>query len=274
MKFMGVSSQGMMTLREVYDFDVNDEFHSRALNVPPNATRYVIIGKRISANNDTVVYTRSYNNYYSTFVSSPQPHLVYTFSSGTDSVKYAQLDSTIEYKNWPTDSCSSFWDTTYFSAQHCDAEVYEYTGSVGTCFEPQSDNRIYGRGLGMVWSHYFYPAMFVDNQWEVFYYKKDSLGIVCGTPDSTTMSVKQFVSKSVQFLVHPNPVVNKTIVFAEGLTKKSSFFVLDLTGKEVLMGTLEREKTTLDLGGLSEGIYFLKLQHGSEVLYKKIVVQR
>jgi len=270
-----VLGQSLLTNRQVYDYQLYDEFQYHILNVPPNGSRYIIIGKRSSANNDTVVYTRSFNNYSSQMVWVPSPHLVYTFATGIDSVKYyGQLDSTVEKKGWPVDSCSSFSDSLYVSSQWCGADVYEWTGSVGLCFEGQTTNEIYGRGIGMTRYHFSYPAQFYDLHQELFYYKKDSLGIICGTPDSTTMSVKQFVTKGVQFSVHPNPVIAKVSITTVGLTTQSSLSILDLTGKEVLTRSIEQEKITLDLGALPEGIYFLKLLHGSEVFYKKMVVQR
>jgi hypothetical protein len=263
----------MLTNRQVFDFHINDEFQYHTLNIPPNASRYKIIGKRISANNDTVVYTRQYNNYSSQVVWGSPPYLAYTFTSGIDSVKYAQLDSTVEEKGWPTDSCASFSDSLYVSSQWCGADVYEWTGSVYMCFEGQTTNEVYGRGIGKTRYHFSYPAQFYDNYQELFYYKKDSLGIVCGTPDSTTMSVKQHVEKRIQLSAHPNPAGAKVTITAEGLSKQTSLAVLDLTGKEILLRSIESEKTILDLSALPEGIYFLKLLHGSEVLYKKLVVQ-
>lgn len=266
--------QTMLTLRQVYDFQLNDEFQYRVLNVPPNAMRYTITGKRTSANNDTVVYTRSFNNYYATVVMNPQPHLVYTFQSGIDSVMYYSLDSAIEVKGWPVDSCASFSDTLYNSATYCGVDVYEWTGSIGMCFEGQTTNEIFGRGIGRAWHRFYYPAQFVDDQLELFYYKKDSLGIICGAPDSTTMSVKQAVVKGLQFSVYPNPVATRLTIATDGLSKPAHFSIIDVTGKEVLNRSAERERTVIDLSAYPEGIYFLKFVHGADVLYKKLVVQR
>ena len=65
--------QDTLTIGEVFDFSVNDEFQS-SNSTPgqgsyPNATRMKIIGKWYSAANDTVFYIRYFDNYNSVFYS-------------------------------------------------------------------------------------------------------------------------------------------------------------------------------------------------------------
>ena len=112
------NSQNKLTVREVYDFDINDEFHySESLtNItpsPPGAYRYIILYKYFSKANDTVFYVRSTNGYTTSVNWSPSPHLDYSFYSSEQTIFYTNLDSRIDYqnKNWPNDTCNSFKDT-------------------------------------------------------------------------------------------------------------------------------------------------------------------
>src|SRR4051812_38400980 len=92
--FSSSFGQSMMTVRDVYDFAVNDEFQSRRFgNVPPNATRIKITGKYFSANNDTVFSIRHFNNYVGFMDTTGGNHLGYHVSIGTDTISYRDLDS-------------------------------------------------------------------------------------------------------------------------------------------------------------------------------------
>src|ERR1700758_2982364 len=132
-----LNGQSMLTNRDVYDFNINDEFQTHITTVSPNANKIKIIGKRLSTNNDTVFYVRSFNGYSTTLSYSPTPHLIYSYSSGIDSVKYTNLDTLInaQYRNMPNDSCDSSKDTLYNSTQFCGALVYEHTSCTACCFE-------------------------------------------------------------------------------------------------------------------------------------------
>src|SRR5947207_2745036 len=88
-------AQNLMTVREIFDFNINDEFQWRGSynGGPPAVQRIKIIGKYFSSGNDTIFYIEQYNNYNSYFNCCPTPHLDYTFYNGTDTVSYSNLDS-------------------------------------------------------------------------------------------------------------------------------------------------------------------------------------
>jgi hypothetical protein len=268
-----LNAQTSLTVREVYDFDVNDEFQTHALNVPPNATRHTILSKRISANNDTVVYRFAYNNYSSTVSNTPSPHLIYNFSSGIDSVRYTKLDSLINYVGWPTDSCSQFHDSTYVSSTYCNALVYEYTGSSGMCFEGVTTTETYGKGLGYIGYHYQYPAMWVDNQWVLFYYRKSVSGVTCGTPDSTTLAVQQIKNRTKEIKIGPNPARTFCKVQLASSAEEYDASLIDVTGKTVWREKNKGQEINLDVSAFEEGVYFLQVKQNENIVSRKIVVQ-
>jgi hypothetical protein len=63
-----------------------------------------------------------------------------------------------------------------------------------------------------------------------------------------------------QFVAYPNP--NDGIVTIEQfkLGKKLPYDILDLTGRVLMSGTLENQKSTLDLNSLPLGMYLLRVQ--------------
>lgn len=268
--------QQIMTVGEVYDYDINDEFHFRALNIPPNAIRNKIIGKYFSVNNDTVFYVRNYNNYssYVDYTTNP-PHLVYSISTGTNTMFYTNLDSLMssEYFFIPPDSCYSFFDTAYYSTEYCDSLVYEYETCAACCFEGEYTNEIFGKGIGLIWHYYSYPAQGVEEQGELFYYRKAMSE--CGTPDTNTpVSIIELQNLENKIAIYPNPTHNLlTIEQQSPITSKQSAAIYDLTGKVLLQFSISSQKQTIDISALSSGVYFLTLDDGEQSVNKKIVKQ-
>lgn len=253
------NGQSMFTIGEVYDFNINDEFQSRITTVPSNAARIKIIGKRFSANNDTVFYVRSYNNYSSVVSYVPSPHLVYTHNSGIDSVYYTNLDTLInaQFRNMANDSCNSSKDSIYSSSQFC-TTVYEHTACVACCFEGQTYDQVYGKGLGLLSYDYNYPSNFYNTHTELFYYKKGPVS--CGIPDSShVLSVTENMQVKQKTLFYPNPAIN--MVHLTNISHPTTISLYDILGT-LVMETKVTGNETLDVSKLAPGIYTLVANDG------------
>jgi hypothetical protein len=88
---------------------------------------------------------------------------------------------------------------------------------------------------------------------------------IWGTSDLTA----NLALSSSQVLVYPNPAQQE--VFVEGKFEgKAQFKVLDIQGREMMKGNLERELTSIDLKNLSSGLYYLTLFNGREMIQRKI----
>jgi hypothetical protein len=75
-----------------------------------------------------------------------------------------------------------------------------------------------------------------------------------------------------QLEVFPNPFSDQLTVHFNSQTGSYSIFVMDLTGKEVLsQKQLSNGVHELNLGSLSEGMYFLQVRDGNEVKTCKII---
>ena len=85
-----------MTVREAFDFNIQNEFHitDNKGYRPPNAQRITVLNKHYSANQDTVFYKLFYDVYSSVYDAKIND-LVYTFDTITKEVFYTNLDSTI-----------------------------------------------------------------------------------------------------------------------------------------------------------------------------------
>lgn len=255
-----VKGQSMLTNRQVYDFNINDEFQYGSYNNFPlkNIDRIKIIGKHFSLNNDTVFYTVHHDGYYTTMNYSPwPPHIEYTFWVNNELEFYTNLDSLISqsYNNWPIDSCNSFHDTLYYASQFCGTKVYEYSRCVNCCFEGQGFNDIFGEGLGLVYHHYLLPAQGEEEENTMIYYKKDT--IVCGTPDNTTVetvSIIEYGKTKENIVLYPNPATNKLNL--ANITHLTTISIYDMFGK-LVMETITECNTTLDINKLTHGVYTL-----------------
>ena len=151
---LAVKSQTILTVSQVYDFNINDEFHYKWVESPPNADRIKIIDKYYSVMNDTVFYVRDLNNYYTEV---NWQHLDYFYHSLVDTVYYTNLDSLIfkPDSSMTSDSTGGFVDTLYYSTLYCGRLIYQY--GFWAYFMP-SYSWSYGQGLGLVQERNLFPG--------------------------------------------------------------------------------------------------------------------
>ncbi len=71
--------------------------------------------------------------------------------------------------------------------------------------------------------------------------------------------------------VYPNPA--KNIVFVESPFEIKQVTIVDMVGENVLHTKYNRQKITLNVSRLREGIYILRIDSGNGIYYKKIHIQ-
>ena len=266
-----------MTNRDVYNYNLNDEFQFTQYNAPPNAIRFQIIGKYFSTNNQTVYYIRSNNNYNTTLnTTTNPPHLDYTFSLFRDTVSYTHLDSLISnpYKNVLIDSCNSFKDTLYYSASYCGRLIYKPKSCSASCDdEVTCTTFMYGYGLGCIYQEYSHPKTNQDNIYELIYYKKDSL--VCGKAD-TTKALSININKTPGEAIHvfPNPANDILILSLGSSDFPLELYLTDLSGNIITYQILppHTEQTQLTISNFPEGLYFITFSSGTQRSTYKISI--
>jgi hypothetical protein len=271
-------SQELMTVGEVFDFSVGDKFHFQ-LNppgIPPAIDRISITGKYFSEPGDTVFYIRFHDSYWTELESEPEPHLVYHFWTGNDTISYTYLDSLISYYDGSF-QCNpelAECDTNiYYSEQHCGMLINGYFIATND-FEPDVYKKEYGQGLGWVWSYYYSgsslpPGVIYDM--EMFYYQKN--GVDCGTPDTMTVSTPEITDNQRAFSIYPNPArdyFNVLITFPDKSVKYKMFSIYgDLTGS----GEWTQEVNRYNCMNLSPGIYIIRAQINNKSINYKLIIE-
>lgn len=246
-----------MTIGEVYDFEINDEFHfhQTAQNEPPNADRIKIIDKYYSADEDTVFYVKALDRYQTTIPNNIGDPLNYFFFKDTSTVYYTNLDSLINFDFEEL----IFESDLYYGDQYCDSLINDFSYAVGGDFEPDIYKSRFGKGIGQLRSYYYspsgsFPMVVYDNI--LFYYKKN--GLECGEPDLTT-GVHTLSSKPNSFTIYPNPTKSILNIYNQFDMRCFKIRLLDSRGGIVKLKTLYGSLNSIDINDLDNGIYFLEI---------------
>jgi hypothetical protein len=264
--------QTMPTVREIYNFDVNDEFQYREYRpgLPTTyVTRYVITDKYYSASNDTVFYGRYFDNYISTY-GYDQPE--YYFNSYSDTTYVAKLDSLISstFSNQYNDSCNTSYDTLYNASNFCGVYSYRHAYCSNCCFEPMFSTTIFGVGIGRTYHYVNYPSHWFEEIKTLFYFKKGDME--CGEPDLLAVSVKGHDLNVRTAHIYPNPADN-FVYFGKGTLKQNKVSVYNSLGKMVLFLN-EYNGEPVNISSLGNGLYFVQMEIENEIHTGKFIINR
>lgn len=83
-------------------------------------------------------------------------------------------------------------------------------------------------------------------------------------------------SNQISLILYPNPVKDKLFISTQGVTTKGQLHILSLDGKrlQTIPLSVGTNLAELSIAALQNGIYFIQVEIGSEVLYKKLQVLR
>ncbi|MFA7081604.1 MAG: leucine-rich repeat domain-containing protein [Bacteroidales bacterium] len=83
------------------------------------------------------------------------------------------------------------------------------------------------------------------------------------------------VANKVDILIYPNPTQDKTKIMIEDLNSKADVIVMDIMGKEVNRGVIDKGTKVLDidLSGYAKGIYNIRIVNENINQTKKLIVQ-
>ncbi len=256
-------SQTTLTVGEIFDYNINDEFHSSDIfpGATPNAIRMKVIDKYFSPSNDTVFYARSFNNYHTVFNPSPEPHLDFFYNIYIDTVFYTNFSDSVVCHVLDT-TCTSIFETTI-----CDIPANGW--AEGGYLQGQFHSKIFGKGLGQVTDNYWEEDS--DNSYdiEMFYFKKDTME--CGIPDSTTTSISSNSFSFGKISIYPNPFTEKfNIQFADD---KYSYKIkiFDLKGMEIFETTVNGCDNLVIDKMKNKGFYIIKIETGDKSYISKII---
>ena len=273
--------QDILTIGEVFDFSIGDEFHYRVEGnlTYPNAERVTVIDKFFSSKNDTVFYKLAYDNYSTRSNWPPNYDLEYIFTKDTVVKEYSDLDSSIlffnpyhRYDSLVADTINGYgyrYDTI-IGYKLCNTKITGYYLETGLIdFEPNEETFIYGKGLGLIYHDYVFGGHPSSSEPTVlFYFNKDNN--TCGTPDMTT-SIHGLDSKS-SFQIYPNPVENDVYIsFNNNIFYPYTLLIYSSNGLLIDSRVIDMRNYSFDLFSINKGVYIFKFQTEHEITTMKII---
>ncbi len=268
---MTAMCQEILTIGEVFDFNIHDEFHITNLYGLPNGHKATISDKWYSDTNDKVYYSIDYEKYYSEY----NDDLEFHYSTSSEEVIYTNLDSSIYTLNnltkYPEDSTFVFsYDSLiYIDTALCDAQINGFSRKDGD-FEPSYGHHEFGKGLGLTYRKDI-TAWHGEPDWEykLVYYKKN--GLECGTPDSYITSIERSVGTDSRFEIYPTIVENWVYVKAINPSSPYEIRLINLSGSMVAKVTNLSGDYSLTLEGITSGIYIIVIQYNKSIITKRII---
>ena len=279
-------SQSLMTVREVYDYNIGDIFIRRGSNTgnPPLYMKQIITNKYYSSLLDTVFYNYDYYSFhwpaiYDTLYNLP---LYYTH---LDDTVGAGLGAKIHY--WTPDCIDTagytgVWlDTNYLDASFCNilstkiSRIDNGPQLDDTCytyFEGLWGYDEYGKGVGL--KHHYYNTCAMgggscEEELILLYYQKGT--DTCGTiPDEMTT-----VNEPVQgnsFEIFPNPVQGNFTIQLNSQVTDVRVEIYNAFGEKVYFSEAVNMEQTIN-NEFASGIYFIKISDGERQVTEKIIVQ-
>ena len=123
-------------------------------------------------------------------------------------------------------------------------------------------------------------AQYVDYGWDALPIGQYKYGI--STDDGNTISWSECLDKDVmavdennalEIKVYPNPT--NGILFVEtrratSLQAETEYIITNVTGQTLLSGQITDEIQQIDVSGLAEGMYFVRIQSDEGVITKKV----
>lgn len=271
---VAVNCQGILTIGEVFDFNVDDEFHITNLAGLPSGYKATISDKWMSEYQDTVYYLVIKDNYYSNY--NDQTGLAdYYYKTYSEVLSYSNLDSSIYTLNYlieyPEDSSLVFsYDSLiYFDTTLCDAQINGFSRRDGD-FEPPYHHHEFGKGLGLTYQEDI-TGWHGEPDWvyKLVYYVKD--GIKCGIPDNHLTRIERDFDANSRFEVYPTIAKNWIIVkdIKQGIPYEIS--LINLSGSQLAKETNLSGDHSLNLEGIPSGLYIIMIQSHKSIFMERII---
>lgn len=267
------NAQNYPTIKEVFDFEVADEFHYIwTESNTPGGYKYRILAKRLSLSQDTLSYVRERTAYSSELLTQPINHFRFSFQKTTDTIYYTNLDSGIHYYYTvkQSDSIHLVQDTNYLSPEFWNQRIYLYELRTNPNFEPTISTMTHIKGFGQVNWGYSQVASNMILGYKLIYARKQ--GIDYGNPDAYYL--KNNVSDShqeIEFQCYPNPV-NQLLFFQSLPENLQQITIRSLTGSAYKTYKEKEWLEPIDLTYLPSGMYILEL-HSDQTSYIKLIKQ-
>jgi len=282
-----------LTIGDVFNFEVGDEFHIEPNYFYDTPTGYfkILIDKDSSKNGDTLFYTWQTTSYGSTWndnsnklewkVNQPKEFKVFytNLDSSIYSLHFSKIlkginDSfVILNKNINWDSLPEFGligDTiTNYAENYCNSLCTRYDVSYGALqFEKTTESRVYGKGLGELEYSIFEDVGGTNggSGWYVRYFKKGN--VVCGSKMYNSLPNQSFSQNQFALCIYPNPTDG--ILYFKSDLNGLEYQIFGLDGRIKLSGILNNE---IDIQNFPSGIYFIKISTEDSILNERFIIR-
>lgn len=289
-----VNAQSLMTVGEIYDYNIGDIFILKGGNWgPPRYLKTIITDKYFSSLHDTVYYT--YDTYSYTAPACSACVGLYDTAYGNQ-MAYSNLNDTVgaglgtSPHYWTPDSdCidtagyTGYWvDTIYYDACNILSTKIDIlnngpilTDSCYWYFEAHWGYDEFGKGVGLK-NHYYNtcsegPWSCEVGFWMIYYQKgNDSCGNKPLIPLPTSIDELKFVNS---FNILPNPASTSFEIKNISLNKNVLVQIINPFGEIVYTEKLSSKNGCLINANLTKGIYLVRVSDGEINVVKKLVVE-
>lgn len=266
--------QDILSIGEVFDYNIQDVFHITNLQGLPNGFKSTINDKWYAKDLDTVYYEiikEMYSSEYNTLTNE----LDYHYSTSSEVLSYYHLDSSIYTLNnltrYPGDSAIIFsYDSLiYIDSSLCNVQINGFSRSDGD-FEPRFAHHEFGKGLGLTYQEDItaWPGE-PDWEYKLVYYEKDGTG--CGTPDWHLDKVASSNFTNLRFDLYPTIAQNRIFIVDSSPGIPYKIRLVDISGKAQTEVTNLSGNYSLNVEGIGSGIYFIVIQSDKLVITKRFI---
>lgn len=266
----GTNAQSALTIGEIFDFNVGDEFHhligGPEDSIIKNLQRVEIVDKFYSANNDTLFYVQHNFGYIQTNTSNG---IFFEFENFIDTAAYTNLNNIIDpFCPYQFQPLSANMGPFYFQINQ-DTIRQDYDGVLAyqcSMYNAPTFNSAdywsesWGVGIGIIFSGYF-PLMNTSSfySYQLVYYKKGlNLFGIPDTLDSTDIGVQELYPSTASLIsVYPNPSSD----FINFDWKENSYFdirVISSDGRLVMDRRRMYRGQNLNISELPSGSYIMQ----------------
>lgn len=282
------SSQNYLTIGQVYNFNVGDEFETAnyMMGYGPTYYQFCIVTKKwYSLSHDTLYYRDSVIDYNAAFLNiiTAGYHISVDTSHITNLNGWAKQDTT------PND-CSPTWDSVYYSTSqpYCGDTVWErgpYRSCWSLLFNPNVTQSWVVEGCGGPYWISSSPDINDNEQtyvYELIFYKKGNDS--CGTRVPLISSVPGVATLQVEGRVFPNPSKGVfTFRIMKEYLRMYSIEVYDVMGEKIIQSSLPASSLgqmdgnmLIDLTSQPDGIYFYRVvaESGELIGSGKLIIQK
>lgn len=268
--------QEILTIGEVFDFNIHDEFHITNFAGLPNGYKATISDKWYSDTNDTVHYSIEYEKYHSEY-NGQTNELDYYYTTSSEIVNYTNLDSSIysyhPLAELPKDSSLYFrYDSLiYTDSILCYIQINGFDRQDGD-FESSYAHFEYGKGIGITYQKEI-TSWNGEPDWEykLVYYMKN--GMECGTPDWHFASVERSVGTNSRFEIYPTIVQNWLSINDLNPYQPYEIRIIDLSGSTLVKETNLFGDYSLNVEGIHPGLYVVMIQSQKTMITKQIIIE-